>query len=160
MQAQPTPEHEWLKQFIGEWTFKSECPPSPDGEVMKAEGKESVRMLGDLWALGETTGAMPGGGMMTAIITIGFDPEKKKFVGTWVGSPMASMFNYEGTLDDAKRVLTLNTTGAHCEDPTREADYQDVMEFLDDGTREMRSRMKNDDGEWVDIMKAVYTRVK
>ena len=103
MKAEPTPQHEWLKQLVGEWSYRSECPAGPDGEALTAEGKEHVRMLGDLWMVGESTGLMPGGGSMTAVMTVGYDPEKERFVGTWVGSPMTAMFVYEGTLDEGAR---------------------------------------------------------
>ncbi len=157
MPAEPTTQHAWLKQLVGDWAYTSECPMGPDGEVLTADGNESVRMLGDLWMVGESTGLMPGGKPMTAIMTIGFDPEKQRFVGTWVGSPMASMFVYEGTLDEDARTLTLNTTGADCTDPGKQADYQDIIVLTDSG-RELRSRMRTPDGEWMDIMRAVYTR--
>jgi len=157
MKAEPTPQHEWLKQLVGEWSYRSECPAGPDGEALTAEGKEHVRMLGDLWMVGESTGLMPGGGSMTAVMTVGYDPEKERFVGTWVGSPMTAMFIYEGTLDESARELTLNTRGEDFNNPGTQTDYQDILVLTDSG-RELRSRMRTNEGEWVDIMKAVYTR--
>ncbi len=46
----------------------------------KAKGTESVRSLGGLWILAEGRGEMPGGGAMTTMMTLGYDPQKKR---TW-----------------------------------------------------------------------------
>jgi len=158
MQAEATKEHAWLKKLVGEWRFASECPQGPDGEPMRSEGKESIRMLGELWAVGEMTGEMPDGSPMTAVLTLGFDPSKGKFVGTWVGSPMSSMFVYEGELDEAENRLTLNTTGPSCMGGEGEMNYQDIVELKPDGTRVMRSRMQGENGEWAEFMRAEFTR--
>src|SRR5215207_10023673 len=51
MNAEPKPEHRWLQQFVGEWTFETEAVMGPDQPPMKYTGTESVRTLGDLWVL-------------------------------------------------------------------------------------------------------------
>ena len=61
-------------------------------------------------------------------------------------------------LDDAKRVLTMNTRGPSFTDPNVEADYQDIIELNDDGSRVFRSQCKNDDGSWTEFMRGVYHR--
>ena len=109
MMPDPTPEHEWLKQLVGEWTYENTCTMGPDPETMTTTGRESISMLGELWTIGEMEGDMPGAGTMKAIMTLGFDPAKGKFIGTWIGSPMTFMFIYEGSLDEARRTLTLDT---------------------------------------------------
>ena len=38
------------------------------------------------------------------------------------------------------------------------APYQDVIEIVDNNTRLLRSRMPGPDGQWVEFMKARYTR--
>ena len=45
-------------------------------------------MIGDLWLLAEGRSEMPGGGTGTMLITLGFDPARGRYVGTWVGSLM------------------------------------------------------------------------
>lgn len=159
-QAQPTKEHEWLARFAGEWSYQSECSMGPDQAPMKATGTESIRMMGDFWMVGESSGDFPGGGPMKSLMTLGYDPAKGKFVGTWTGSPMPTMFVYEGELEADGKTLPLNTVGPSMDDPTKTARYQDVVELVDDDTRVLRSRMLGDDGEWHPIMQARYTRVK
>lgn len=159
MKTDPTPQHEWLKGFAGEWVFEGECNTGPGQPLMKASGKESARMIGDLWVVGEGSGEMPGGGTMTSLMTIGFDPVKGKFVGSWVGSPTASMFLYEGELEADGKTLPLHCEGPSMADPTKTAHYKDVVVLNEDGTRELRSHMKGDDGQWVHFMTARYRRV-
>ena len=161
MMTQPSKEHEWLKRFVGEWRMEGECVMEPGKPPMKSGGTEKVRMLGDLWMIGEAVMEMPGGaGTMEAVMTLGFDPNKKKFVGTWIGAGMGTMFVYEGELDAAARVLPLNTSGPSMMDPTKVARYQYVVELHDDNTRKLWSQMQDDKGAWHKFMSATYTRVK
>ena len=122
-------------------------------------GHETVRKLGDLWVICEGSGEMPDGGTMTYVMTLGYDPEKKKYVGTWVGSVMTSMFVYEGEVDASGRVLPLNCEGPNCMEPGTRARYQDTIEIVSLDQRTLSSRMQGKDGAWVSFMKAVYTRV-
>jgi hypothetical protein len=48
---------------------------------------------------------------MTAVWTVGYDPQKKKYVGTWVDSVTPYLWTYEGSLDASGRILTLETEG-------------------------------------------------
>ncbi len=158
MPAEATPEHQWLKRLVGTWSFESVCPAAPGDEPMRATGTETVRMLGEFWTVGESTGEMPGGGTMIALLTIGFDPAKGAFVGTWVGSPMTMLFIYEGQLDADRTTLTLNTTGPDFTDASKTAEYRDIIEFVNDDERLFRSEVKNDDG-WQEMMRATHRRV-
>ena len=88
MNAETQKEHQWLQTLVGEWTYVSECSMAPGKAPEKFSGAENVRSLGDLWILCESTGQMPGGGTATMVMTLGYDPGKKRYVGTWVGSMM------------------------------------------------------------------------
>lgn len=160
MMTDPTPQHRWLQQLIGEWEFTSECSCGPDAPPLKSKGSERVRTLGDLWVIGEGGGEMPGGGAMNFIMSVGFDPAKNKFVGSWIASCMGMMFVYEGDLDESANTLTLNTTGPSFEDPTKTARFQDIVELHGKDRRVLRSRFQGPDGGWTDFMRAEYRRVK
>lgn len=54
-------EHQWLQRLIGEWVFEPE-PVGPDGKVEGMSGSESVRMLGEAWALCESEMQVGAGG--------------------------------------------------------------------------------------------------
>ncbi len=160
MFSKPEKQHEWLKRFVGEWTNEAECLMGPGQPVQTLRGRESVRMLGDLWIVAEGTSSTPGGGSMTSLMTLGYDPHKKRFVGSWIGSPMASQFVYEGELDAAGVVLPLTSTGPSFADPAKIATYQDVQEIHPDGRRVMWSQVRGDDGAWTRFMTVNYRRVK
>ena len=159
MKTEPTEQHQWLKGFVGDWVIESEANMGPDQPPMTWSGRESVRMLGELWIVCEGSGDTPGGGTMSSVFTLGYDPGKGKYVGSWVGSPMASLFVYEGELDADGKTLPLHCEGPHFADPTKMATYKDVQILHEDGTRELQSFLKGDDGQWTHFMTARYRRV-
>lgn len=155
----PTPEHEWLQRLVGEWTFEGECNMGPDQPAMKSTGRESVRSLGGLWTIGEGVGAMPDGTCeCRSIMTLGYNPAQKKFVGTFVASVMTHLWPYVGTLDPAKKVLTLDSEGPSFAGDGTMSKYQDIIEFVDDNHRTLSSQTLGPDGKWVPFMKAHYRR--
>src|SRR6185295_16595790 len=83
---EPQQEHKWLQRLVGEWTYEHEASMGPDQPPMKGTGTESVRSIGGLWTVGE--GEMPDGSPATTIMTLGYDPQSKRFVGTFIGSMM------------------------------------------------------------------------
>lgn len=156
----PQQEHAWLQKLVGEWTFESECAGEPGQPTPKFHGSEKVKALGGLWIVGEGEGDMPGGGTANMMITLGFDPKRNRFVGTWVGSMMPHLWVYDGELDPTGRVLTLNAEGPSFADPTKLAKYQDVIEIESDDHRILTSRTLGDDGTWTQFMTAHYRRTK
>src|SRR5688572_12660422 len=110
MNAEPQTEHQWLLKLIGDWTFEAEAAMDAQ-PAEKSNGTESVRSLGGLWVLCEGQGEMPGGGVGTTLMTLGYDPQKKRYVGTWIESMMTHLWVYDGSLDTAGNVLTLDAEG-------------------------------------------------
>lgn len=160
MQAEPQKEHQWLQKLVGEWTSEAEATMGPDKPPEKFTGTESVRSLGGLWILAEGRGEMPGGGAATTLLTLGYDPQKKRFVGTFIGSMMTHLWVYDGALDADGKALTLDTEGPSMAAEGKMVKYQDVIEFKSDDHRTLTSRMLGDDGEWHTFMTANYRRVK
>jgi hypothetical protein len=159
MQAEPQKEHQWLQKFVGEWTFESESPAEPGAPAQKNTGTETVRSLGGLWIVGEGRGQMPDGTPATMVLTLGYDPQKQRYVGTWFGSMMTYLWVYEGEVDAAGRVLTLNTEGPNMETGAM-ARYKDVYEFKSDDHRVLTSHMQGEDGNWQQFMSMEYRRKK
>src|SRR5262249_30739426 len=121
MKTEPQQEHHWLEKLVGEWTFESEAIMGPGQPPVKSRGTETVRSIGGLWVQCEGQGEMPGGGPVTSVITLGYDPVKSRFVGTFIASMMANLWVYEGRLDAAAKVLTLDVEGPSFADPTKTA---------------------------------------
>ena len=159
MMAKPQQEHEWLHQLVGDWTFESQADMGPDQPSVKHGGTERVRSLGGMWVVGEGQGEMPGGGVGHMLITLGFDPKRNRYVGTWVGSMMTHLWVYDGELDANKRVLTLNAEGPSFSGDGTMAKYQDIIEIVSPDHRVLRSQVQGADGKWTQFMEAHYRRV-
>lgn len=162
MSPAPQEEHQWLQQLVGEWTTEAQMAMAPEaGETCK--GTESVRSLGGLWILAEGRGEMPDGSSATMLMTIGYDPGKKRYVGTWVGSMMTHLWLYDGELDASRTVLTLNSEGPDMSPgaaPGKLAKYKDVIEIKAADHRILTSYCLGADGKWQQFMTAQYQRTK
>ncbi len=160
MHVAPQKEHAWLQQFVGEWTYEHEALMGPDQPPMKATGTESVRSLGGLWVLAEGQGEMPGGGTASMVMTLGYDPQKQRYVGTWIGSMMTHLWVFEGELDADERVLTLNAEAPSMASEGKMTQYKDVTEFKSDDHQVLTSHILSDNGNWQQFMTANYWRKK
>jgi hypothetical protein len=160
MKPELTKEHEWLQRLVGEWTSEAEASMGPDKPPEKFKGTDSVRSLGGAWVLCEGRSEMPGGGTGTTLMTLGYDPARKRFVGTFIGSMMTHMWLYDGQLDAAGKVLTLDTEGPDFSVPGKYAKYKDAVEIKSDDQRILTSHFQGEDGKWIGFMTAHYRRVK
>ncbi|MFZ4573340.1 MAG: DUF1579 domain-containing protein [Phycisphaerales bacterium] len=151
--------HRWLHSLVGTWEFEAECAPTPGGPVEKGTGRETVRALGDYWIIAESRNRMAGCDEMTAVLTVGYDNPRERFIGSWICSAMSTMFVYEGELDPEERMLPLRTTGPNPMDSMKPATFQDVIELQDRDNRLFWSAMLGEDGTWRRFMTARYRRV-
>lgn len=159
MQTEPQAEHQWLQKLVGEWTYETEATMGPDQPPAKATGTESVRSLGGLWILAEEQGEMPGcGATATTMMTLGYDPQKRQYVGTWIGSMMTYLWMYHGELDAAHKVLALDSEGPAMTEEGKLAKYRDEIKFKSDDHRVMTSQVLGDDGQWHKFMTVNYRR--
>jgi Protein of unknown function (DUF1579) len=158
MKAEPQHEHHWLQKFVGEWTYESEVMMGADRPSEKSTGIENVRSLNGLWILAEGQGEMPGCGAAIVLMTLGYDPQKQRYVGTWIGSMMTHLWLYDGELDANERILTLNSEGPDMVGEGKMAKYKDVIDFKSDNHRVMTSHMLGNDGQWHHFMTANYRR--
>jgi len=156
---EPTKEQVWLQKFVGQWKTESKGVAGPDQPPMQCSGTLSSRMLGGFWVVNEMSGDMAGV-PMTGIQTIGFDAEKKKYIGTWVDSMTAFMWKYEGSVDATGKVLTLQADGPNFVAEGKLTTFEDIYEFTTDDKITMTSRMLIKEGEWVTFMTGTATRVK
>jgi hypothetical protein len=160
MKAEPQNEHAWLQQLVGEWTSEMECVMGPDQPPMQTKGAETVRSIGGLWTVGEGRGDTPDGTPATSLMTLGYDPQKQRFVGSFVASMMTHQWLYEGTLDASGKVLTLDTEGPSFAGDGSMTKYQDVIEIKSADHRVLTSRALGPDGTWNQFVTAHYHRVK
>lgn len=156
MHGEPQEQHRWLEQLLGEWTVISQDPTG--NASSDQDWVEKVRSLSGLWVVCEGQGTMPDGKAAETLMTLGFNPETGRYVGTWVGSMMTHMWVYDGELEDDGRTLALNCDGPDFESPGRTARYQDRITFVDANHRTLTARVQNEDGSWNEMMRADYRR--
>jgi hypothetical protein len=159
VEVKPEREHVWLQQLVGSWTVETECSMGPDQPPMKWGGRETTRTLGGIWVICEGEGEMPNGGIGRTIMTLGFDPTRKRFVGSFVGSMMTHLWLYDGSLDASEKILTLDAEGPDMTQ-TRVAKYHDIIEIVSDDHRKFSSEIQLEDGSWNRFMTGHYHRVK
>jgi hypothetical protein len=157
--AEPTKEHKLLQQDVGVWDAEMKVwMQGPDAEPTVSKGVERVRPLGDLWVLSTFEGTVAGQAF-TGHSQMGFDPLKKKFVGTWIDTVSPHISVMEGTHDEATQELTAFMTST---DPatSKESKAKTVSKSLDKDTRVFTMFMETPgtgDG-WTKMMEINYKR--
>lgn len=152
-------EYKLLKSLVGEWSYHASAVVAPGEDPMTCEGAETTRAFGDNWFICNLEGQM-GDVKVSGIMTLGYDPVQKKYIGTWIDSVNKHMFIYDGSLDETGKVLSLLTSGPDFADPTKTRQMKDVIELIDNDHRTLTSYMLDDSGAWVQFMKSEYTRKK
>jgi hypothetical protein len=128
--------------------------------IIAIQTEYSVRSIGGAWILCEGQCGMSEGEAGTTIMTLGYDPVKKQYVGTFIGSMMTHLWIYEGELDASGKVLTLNTVGPSFTGDGSMIKYQDIIEIKSDDHRILRSQFLSDGEKWQEFMTANYRRTK
>jgi len=155
---QPQAEHAWLEQFVGEWDFEAEMSMDPAKPPEKSKGTESVKMLGSFCLFHESRGEFMGK-PFTGRFTLGYDPDSKKYIGSWIDSNSPYLYSYEGRLDESKKSLTLETEGPCPAMGGKVVKMRDTMEIVDDDHRVLTSKYLKD-SEWVTGAKITFARRK
>jgi hypothetical protein len=156
--TKPQKEHEWLKQLVGTWRVRSEMKMGPDGPTLQGEGTEKVTSLGGLWAFAEGNAMMPDGQPMEYKFAIGYDVSFHEYRACWFASVSSHLWKYTGTLSEDGKTMTLDCTGPNMMVDGETANYRDVIEIVDENTRTLTSFGQQEDGEWMQFMKATLTR--
>ena len=103
---------------------------------------------------------MAPGDQSFMVTTLGYDKQKGKFVGTWLGSMMSYLWIYEGFLDDDRRVLTLESVGPSMTKPGEMSNYRDIITIVDEDYHTMTGNFLGDDGAWHEMMVMHFRRKK
>ena len=155
----PQSEHQWLEKFAGTWETEMECTMAPDKEPMKGKATETARMLGGFWLIVENKAEMMGQ-PFTGVLTLGYDPAKKSYVGTWTDSMTSHMWTYTGTVNEAGDTLTLDTEGPCPMQGGKICKFKEVMKMTGKDEKTFTSSIQGDDGKWTQMMTAKSKRVK
>jgi Protein of unknown function (DUF1579) len=138
----PLPEHKILAADVGTWdaTIKTYMG-GPNAEPSVSKGTEVNEVLpGGLWVLSKFEGDF-GGMKFEGRGQFGFDPVKKKYVGTWLDSMSTVLSVLEGDYDAKTKTMTYVGDGY---DPEHKAKFSQKMvtTMKDDGTRVFTLYMK------------------
>lgn len=143
----PTKQHAWLQRFVGQWETKVTMPPMEPGKPpMQAKCKDTFRMIGGFWLQGEFQSEMMGQ-KFTSLLTVGFDPAKKRYTGTWIDSMGSYLWKYDGSVDASGNKLTLNTEGPCPMSGGAITKMREVTEFKGPNHRVFTSSFLNK-GKW------------
>lgn len=138
----PTPEHDWLQRFVGEWVSEGEAFMAPDQPPVKLQGIEKVRSLG-FWVVGEITSTLEHFPYQQ-VYTIGYNPTSKKYVGSVVDTMMSHMWLNEGSVEGNS--ITLETEGPCPVNGMTK--FRETTEFKTPDHKVFTSRLLGPDGEW------------
>lgn len=145
--AQPgtkaTDEHKVLARYEGTWdgTVKS-FAAGPDAEPMVSKATEVNTVLpGGLWMVSKFDGDF-GGMKFEGRGQFGYDPAKKKYIGSWIDSLSPTMSILEGSYDPKTRTMTYTGDGTSAEGI--KYTQKMVTTTRDDGSRVFTLYMKID----------------
>ncbi|MDX2037842.1 MAG: DUF1579 domain-containing protein [Isosphaeraceae bacterium] len=159
---QPTAEHKILAADAGKWDAEIKSYSSgPDAEPKISKGTEvNTVVAGGLWTISEFHGTVEGLDF-EGRGQYGFDPIKKKYVGTWIDSWNPTLSVIEGTYDAASKTLTMTGEGMEVNSKTK---YQQKMvtKTNADGSRTFTFFMKGEftGGNEVKMMEITYRKAK
>ena len=154
----PGPEHERLKKAVGVWDATVEMFQAPGQPPEVSKGTETNTMTaGGLWLVTDFKSTM-GGQPFEGHGLAGYDPAKKKYVGTWVDSWTTMLATSESTFDPATKTETAYMDMA---DPTGKVVKTKMQTtWKDDDTRVFVLYGAGPDGKEAPGLKITYKRRK
>ena len=152
--VKPGPEHALLKKDVGTWDATVEMM-APGEAPSTSKGVETNRMIGDLWLVSDFKSSFMGQAF-EGHGTAGWDPAKKKYVGTWIDTMSTSVGTSEATYDPATKKATGFLEGPDMTGKVVKS--RSVVEYKDANTRVMQMFTTGPDGKEVPTMKISYTK--
>lgn len=101
----PGPEQAILKQDVGVWDATVESWMAPGQPPAVSKGVDTVSMIGEFWSVDDFKSEFMGQ-PFHGTGTTGYDPFKKKYVGTWVDSMAPSLNVGEFTYDAKTKTMS------------------------------------------------------
>jgi hypothetical protein len=151
---EPTDFHKnMVKQGEGVWdaTMRAYLA-GPDQPPQEFRGVEKIRSVaGGLWLVSEFESDFVGGKKFQGYGITGYDPQKRKIVGSWADNMSASLGTFSGEYDPASKTTTLwfempdATTGKPRKD-------KHVEQYKGEGHKLYTIYMASPNGEQVKLM--------
>ncbi len=151
------PEHEILKHDVGTWDATVESFMPGDAQPMVSKGVETNDLVGGLWLVTDFKSDMMGQPFLGHGVS-GWDPNKKRYVGTWVDTMSTGLGLSESTYDAATKTMTGTFEGP---DPTGQVmKMKAVVVNKDPDTRVFTMSGPGPDGKDMTYMRITYVRRK
>lgn len=151
--APPDENHAALRRLTGAWSAQIRYFDNPGGPPTERTGEYLARVdLGGYFLFRQMNFGMQGfqGHGLT-----GFDPFKKKYVGTWADSESPVIYATEGTFDTTGKVFTETSVGP---DPNgRDVSITMITEIVDDTHATFRM-FAGDSAEKTQVLEVLLTR--
>lgn len=146
-----------LKREVGVWDCEVKFYPDPNGQPVVSKAIESNYMVGSVWLVGDFKGEMAGSSFHGSS-QMGYDPKKKKYIGSWIDSASPYPTAMEGSYDASSKTLTIIGVGR---DPNgAEAKMKLVSVFKDEDNRTMTISIAGTGDDWLRMMEVDYRRKK
>jgi hypothetical protein len=155
--AQPTPQHELLKKDVGTWDATMRMWFTPNAEPLVSNGIENNKLLdGGLWLISHYEGKIADT-RFVGCGTVGFDPVKQKYVGTWIDNVTSSLSVMEGDYDQATNTLTMISRRR---DPHtgQSQTTKSTLQYVDNDTRIFEFLVPDADGKYWKMLEIKYVR--
>ena len=154
----PTSEHNRMTRAEGVWDASVEISVGPPGTPPQlSKAVETNRLCcGGLWLVTEfksNSGSAPFEGHGIT----GYEPEKKKYVSTWIDSDLTSPMVSEGAYDAAGMTLTLRGSMTS---KGKTLQWRSVEAWKNDDTRQFTVFMRGPNGKETPSLNVTYTRRK
>ena len=155
---QPTAEHTKLEEHAGTWKVHSTfyMDPNPEVPPMEVEAKETIQMFGEFWTQSVYESDFMGQPFQGQS-TLGYDPENKEFVSTWIDTMSPTFFHFAGNFEG--ETLVMRGRAFDCMSKM-EANYRTTEVHNGPNERVFEMFMELPDGSEFKMMTHVYTRVR
>jgi hypothetical protein len=152
------PEHAQLRKEAGVWDATVEMSEAPGQKPQISQGTETATLIANgLWLVSDFKADF-GGQPFEGHGVTGYDPAKKKYVGTWVDTWSTALGTSEGTFDPATKKST-----AYMDAPDMTGKMIKMKmetEWKDDDTRVFTMWSPGPDGKSFPGLKITYKRRK
>lgn len=149
----PNEEHSRLMTNVGVWDAEISMM-TPDGKTAST-GVENVKKLGELWTVSDFEYEFMGAPVQ-GHGTMGYDPQTKKYIGTWVESGSPFISTLEGEYDDEKKAIVYKMMG---KDPAgNDAEYRIITATQDATHRSFELHAKIGEDEYMKVLEINYAK--
>ena len=156
---QASEEHKILEHEAGIWDAEMKIWHTPDAEPVGGKAVETNHMLGSMWLVSEIKGDMMGM-PFTGRGQYGYDPTKKKYIGTWIDNISPYLSLMEGTMDDSHKLTMLSKGRDFQTGEIQTTKLESTYPDQDHKTFTMFAPVPDKEGEWWKMMEIHYTKRK